>query len=132
MDKKYLLILIIFSFIFFMLFTAYTETPKEQGFWHTIQWGETLIGIARKYNVSPTLLAKANNINNWNYIYTGFKLWIPAGELIEVYVYTVRWGDTLLAIAQKFHVDMWEIAAINQIYNMNYIYTGQTLYIPKK
>jgi LysM repeat protein len=118
--------------MFFLSGVAYTEDPKGQGFWHTIQWGETLIGIARKYNINPTLLAKTNNIRNWNYIYTGYKLWIPApaGEMIEVYVYTVQWGDTLLDIAKKFQVNMWEIAAINDIYNMNLIYTGQTLYIP--
>lgn len=130
MYKNYLRIITVFSFIFIVLFTAYTETPGGQGFWHTIQWGETLIGIARKYNVDPAQLAKVNNICNWNYIYIGYRLWIPAGEMIEVYVYTVKWGDTLLAIARKFNVDMWEIAALNDIYNMNLIYTGQTLYIP--
>ncbi len=44
--------------------------------------------------------------------------------------YVVQPGDTLMAIAQHFGVNVYSIAALNGIYNINVIYWGTTLLIP--
>ncbi len=44
--------------------------------------------------------------------------------------YWVRWGDTMSGIAWKFGGDPWRIARANGIYNLNWIYAGQRLFIP--
>ena len=44
--------------------------------------------------------------------------------------YTVQLGDTLFAISRAFNVDMWNIARANGIYNLSWIYAGQSLIIP--
>ena len=44
--------------------------------------------------------------------------------------YTVCWGDTMSGIAWKYGVSPWAIANANHIYNLNWIYAGQQLYIP--
>jgi LysM repeat protein len=44
--------------------------------------------------------------------------------------YVVAPGDTLFRIAARFGVSVNSIANANGIYNINYIYSGQTLYIP--
>jgi LysM repeat protein len=44
--------------------------------------------------------------------------------------YWVRWGDTMSSIAWKFGGDPWRIAHANGIYNLNWIYAGQRLFIP--
>jgi putative chitinase len=46
---------------------------------HTIRQGETLSGLARKYNTSVDALAKANDIQDPNRIRTGQQLVIPDG-----------------------------------------------------
>lgn len=44
--------------------------------------------------------------------------------------YYVRWGDTLSGIAWRYRVNMYTLAAVNGIYNLDRIYAGQRLYIP--
>lgn len=44
--------------------------------------------------------------------------------------YHVQYGDTMLAIAQSFNVDVWNLARANSIYNLNLIYAGQYLRVP--
>ena len=46
------------------------------------------------------------------------------------YWYTVHWGDTLNSIAWRSGVNVWTIAQANGIYNINWIYAGQALWIP--
>ncbi len=44
--------------------------------------------------------------------------------------YVVRHGDTLASIAYRYGMSTWAIARANGIWNPNYIYAGQVLYIP--
>jgi GH24 family phage-related lysozyme (muramidase) len=44
--------------------------------------------------------------------------------------YTVKSGDTLTAIAAKYHTTVDRIAKLNQIVNPNKIYAGQVLKVP--
>lgn len=44
---------------------------------HRVKYGETLIGIAAHYGVSPWAIAQANGIYNLNRIYAGQRLYIP-------------------------------------------------------
>jgi LysM repeat protein len=44
--------------------------------------------------------------------------------------YTVRWGDTLSSIAWRYHTTIYALTKANKIYNPNYIYAGQRLYLP--
>jgi len=44
--------------------------------------------------------------------------------------YVVQRGDTLYSIARRFGVSIWQLASLNNIYNINLIYVGQVLIIP--
>lgn len=44
--------------------------------------------------------------------------------------YVVRWGDTLSGIAFRFNSNVYLIARVNNIWNINLIYAGQRLCIP--
>ncbi len=44
--------------------------------------------------------------------------------------YTVRYGDSLLRISRYYGVDAYAIARANGLYDLNHIYSGQSLCIP--
>ncbi len=107
---------------------------------YTVQPGDTLSGLARRYNTSVQAIANANNIANPNLIYAGQVLEIPTdgGGVTPPPppspspggTYTVQRGDTLSAIARRFGVTYQAIAQANNITNPNLIYVGQVLIIP--
>lgn len=44
--------------------------------------------------------------------------------------YTIQWGDTLSALALKYHTTVATLAQINNIPNPDVIKAGATIYIP--
>ena len=136
MRTKALLIPLLVLALSLMVVTPVAAAPAAYGdTWHQVVWGETLFSIGRLYNVSPWAIASANRLANPSRIYAGQWLYIPAGP--PYYqphwcgsYYTVRCGDTLLRIGRAYGVSAWSIARANRIYNMNYIWVGQRLFIP--
>jgi LysM repeat protein len=96
---------------------------------HTIQRGETLGVIAKKYGLSALALAAHNGIANPNNVKIGRKLIIPAKT--ETLTYTIRKGDTLSTIANKYKTTAAAIAKANGIKDPNTIKPGQKLKITK-
>lgn len=94
---------------------------------YTVKTGDTLAGIAKKFNTTYQALARINHISNPNLIYTGQVLDIdePAGDK----TYTVKYGDTLNKIAAMYNTTADKIAADNGIANKNLIYVGKILKI---
>ena len=112
---------------------------------HTVQPGENLFRIGLKYGVSWEAIRDANGLPGTT-IYVGQQLIIPssgtpapAPEPVPQPApapqpasgtYTVQRGDTLFLIANRFGVNMWDIAAANQLRNPSLLYVGQVLVIP--
>lgn len=99
-----------------------------------IKRGDTLSGLARRYNTTVQELVNLNNIQNPNLIYAGQTLRIPYNknsnnsQTAEI-VYIVKKGDYLGKIARAYNTTVSEIARINNISNVNLIYPGQRLII---
>lgn len=95
---------------------------------YVVKKGDTLSGIAKKYNTNYQLLATYNNINNPNLIYINQIIKIPLNEIS----YIVKQGDTLWDIANKYLNDgnkYKELATYNNIENPNLIKVGQIIKI---
>ena len=96
---------------------------------YTVVRGDTLSAIARQYRTTVAVLAQLNGISDPNRIYVGQVLRIPRPA--EGYVcHTVVWGDTLSALARRYHTTVAVLARLNGISDPNRIYVGQVLRIP--
>ncbi len=104
---------------------------------YTVQRGDTLFKIARRFGTTTAELARLNGLADPNRIYTGQVLSIAAGgdcastsTPTGTQVHVVQRGETLSRIAARYGTTVAAIAAANGIANPSRIYTGQTLVIP--
>ena len=101
---------------------------------YTVVSGDTLSGIAMKYNASWQLLADINNISNPGLIYAGQVIKVPCTATTnKSLLYTVKSGDSLWSIAQDLlgnGTRFNEIKALNGL-TSDTIYPGQNLKIPR-
>ncbi|MBC8249330.1 MAG: LysM peptidoglycan-binding domain-containing protein [Anaerolineales bacterium] len=112
--------------------------PAPSGGYYTVQRGDTLYSIARRYGTTAQAIALANNIYNPSLIHVGQVLYIPGGPTPpppplpppSVVYYTVQRGDNLYRIARRFGTSVWAIVVANNISNPSLIYRGQVLLIP--
>jgi LysM repeat protein len=103
----------------------------------TVQWGDTLSGLARLCGTTTAAIQAANpGLGSW--VYAGQVLYIPTGyESTPVYTpstggtYVVQWGDTLGKIAASRGASVGDILAANpKIGNASLIYAGQVINLP--
>ena len=98
---------------------------SEEGY-YTVQRGDTLYKIARKYNTTVEELKRINNLTSDE---------LKIGQVLQIFEqvptqsYTVQRGDTLSGIARKFGVTVRYLVNLNGIRNPNLIYPGQFLKI---
>ena len=126
---------------------AQTNTSATNNNTYTIKSGDTLSGIAGKFNTTYTQLAQLNHISNPNLIHVGQVLTIRQTATQNTTVnrqesqqnkqqattsngtYTVKNGDTLSQIAARFNTTTSALASSNHISNPNLIEVGQQLRI---
>lgn len=113
---------------------------------YTVKSGDTLSGIAGKFNTTYTQLAQLNHISNPNVIHIGQVLTLHQTTAQNTTnhqesqqnkqvttsangTYTVKSGDTLSQIAARFNTTTSALASTNHISNPNLIEVGQQLRI---
>lgn len=105
-----------------------TTSPPLVQTVYTVQRGDTLSAIARKYNTTVSQLVTLNGIKNANAIRVGQKLLLPKPAATKKY--TVRSGDTHYAIALRFNTTVSRLATLNRISNVDLISIGQIIQLP--
>lgn len=105
---------------------------KEETFpeskYYTVQKGDNLYSIARKYNTTVEALKKINNLDS-NNLQIGKILLIEnaAEPQIETpTTYTVQKGDNLYSIANKYNTTVDTLKKLNNL-TSNFISEGQKL-----
>ncbi len=105
---------------------------------HTVQPGETLSQIARKYGTTVADLQELNGLADADYVRYGQRLLIDAGatvdpapESAEAYeLYTVQPGDTLFRLAGKHGISLTKLMSINGFSEEEWLKLGQELLVP--
>jgi len=133
---------------------AQKSLPKEEPH-YTVQSGDTLFSIARRYHTPLQDLMSLNGISPTDIIKPGQELKIPSDRYrlvqkekktshvkeskapatktvtkkIPPVYYTVRHGDTLWEIAHRQKVTIREIRSLNQLRRGHILHTGEKLMI---
>ena len=85
-----------------------TQTYFE---FYTIEKGDSLYGIARRYNINPNLLASLNGLNLDDYIYPGQEILIPKSNYSY---YLTAEGDTIDSVSNIFNVNKDKLLQENE------------------
>lgn len=105
---------------------------------YTVKTGDLLWKIARDHNVEIQDIIKLNNMKAPYYIYIGQTILIPVEEKenkpVEgtYFYYTVKPGDILWNIAQKYGTTVQKLVELNNIRNAYDLYVGRKLIVPLK
>lgn len=135
--KRNARIIVLLAILFSSLGFTGTASAYTCSTYITVQWGDTLSGIARLCGTTTYAIQAANpGLGSW--VYAGQVLYIPTGySYPPVYyppssgTYVVQWGDTLGKIAARMGVSYYDILAVNpQIWNPSLIYGGQVINLP--
>lgn len=104
----------------------------ENGEYYIVKAGDTLYGIARKYNMTVDEIKRLNNLSS-DSLSIGQRLMLKKEEtpIVSNYdTYTVQKGDSLWSIANKYNTNVKNLMDINNL-SSNLLSVGQKLLIPK-
>lgn len=138
--KKYTLIAVLTVFISISLFADSK---------YTVQKGDTLYSISKKYQITVAELRTANNLSEADIIKSGQTLVIPSpdistaaslagekkssssGSSAKTETYVVQKGDTLYGIARKNGMSVSELMNINNFDSSTVLKAGQKIKLTK-
>ncbi len=118
--------------------------PPDKRIWwraHTVENGDTLTSVARKFKVTPVSLARVNNLDVGESLDPGSRLVLPLAPGNEAslarvrergvrrtVLYKVKPGDTLERIADRYDVTTYQIRRWNRLTSTNLV-AGRSLRI---
>lgn len=95
---------------------------------YTVQKGDSLWVIANKYGITTEELKNYNKLTS-NLLSIGQVLKIPQGKTSTENIYTVKKGDSLWTIANRYNTTVEKIKVLNNL-TSNLLSIGQQLKIP--
>ena len=135
--------------IIVIVFTAFLGISAFAESTHLVKKGETLYGIAKKYQITISELKAANNLSDKDVLKAGQKLVIPSADIenaatlsstnssastlnssSKTETYIVQKGDTLYGIAKKYGIKVSEIYSLNGMSQKDVLKVGQKLKVP--
>lgn len=91
----------------------------------TVQRGDTLYSISRRYGVPLKDLINTNNLHAPYTLRVGQRLSLPAKQY-----HTVQRGDTLYSIARHYNVDVTSLSRVNNLQTPYSLNVGDRLVLP--
>ena len=119
----------------FVITSIQSATANEV---YIVKPGETLSQIASRYGTTVANLRRLNNLTNANFVWYGQRLLIDTGGAstnvsqgaVGFGSYRVRPGDSLSAVALRLGLSVTQLARMNGISPLRWLYNGQVLRVP--
>ncbi|MFD3156397.1 LysM peptidoglycan-binding domain-containing protein [Haloimpatiens sp. FM7330] len=99
---------------------------------YTVKSGDTIWKLAQRFNTSTTSISQLNSLTDANSLYINQNLLIDENTNLNIVNYTVKSGDTLWKLAQKFNTSVSSITHLNNIKDSTPLYIGQNLLIDNR
>ncbi len=104
---------------------------------YTVQWGDSLSGLAWRYWTSIQSIAQANCLKSHALLYTGQRIYLPnvaprqlCGRPPGWVAYLIQQGDTLFSLAGRVGTTVPALKQANCLQSDN-ILAGATLWVPQ-
>lgn len=105
---------------------------------HVVQPGETLSEIAKQYGTTVASLRQLNSLQDANFVWYGQRLVVDQGGSVfaepqsagAYQSYRVKAGDSLTKLARRYGLSVTQLAQINGISPLRWLYSGQQLRLP--
>lgn len=91
----------------------------------TVQKGDTLYSISRRYNVPIKDLININHLSSPYTLYVGQKIALPTKQY-----HVVQRGESLYSIARMHNVDVTSLSKVNNLSTPYALHVGQKLLLP--
>lgn len=97
---------------------------------YEVKVGDTASSIANKFKTTIENLQKINGFPNNYEIMVGEFIVVPVETEVLFDTYTVKQGDNMYQIAQKYNADVNDLLKINGLSKADYIYPNQEILVP--
>ena len=107
-----------------------TPNPQTTPVTYTVQLGDTLYSLAKRYGTSIQAIMQANGMMSY-FLRAGEVIWIPAsgGPPPGPVVHIVQPGETLYSIANDYHTTVWAIMTANNLSSYS-VWAYAALFVP--
>ena len=105
-----------------------SSSDENSGNTYTVKSGDSLWSIANKYNTTVSELKSLNNLSS-DALQIGQILNIPSNSVSVGNTYTVKSGDSLWSIANKYNTTVSNLKSLNNL-SSDVLQIGQVLNVP--
>lgn len=98
---------------------------------YQVRNGDTLESVAQRFNTTVEFLNTINGFPNGFQLVPGTNVIVPGTQNEIFFKYTIKAGDSLYSIANRYGVSVDNLALLNGLSKEEYIYPNQEIIIPR-